>query len=495
VKLLSFISLATIMLALAACETQPEAVAPTAPWIAATTTFTPGTPPPDSLVDRYRTVARTIIDYAHDDRGAYEKLSTLTTTIGHRLSGSPELDKAIAWAAQTMKDDGLDVHTEKVMIPHWVRGAESAAIVASVAGTTPHPLHLIGLGGSVATPKGGITAPLVVVHDWKELEAKGDAAKGAIVLFNTPMPPYNDTDGPGYGKAVAYRWAGPSAAAKHGAIGMLIRSVTERSLSTPHTGSTGYADGVPKIPAAALTIEDAELLDRLSQRGPVSVHLELDEQQLPDVESANVIGDLRGSDKPDEIVVIGGHIDSWDVGQGAQDDGGGITMMMEVLRVLKQLHLQPHRTIRAVMFVNEENGVRGGKAYAEAHKDELAKTVMALESDSGAFAPQGFVVGHVDKDATQRVLDRVAAIATLLGSIRATRVRARGETGTDVDPMKPAGVPQLGLWVDMRHYFDYHHTEADTLDKVDPQELADCVAAVAVLAYVVADMPDRLDSK
>jgi carboxypeptidase Q len=489
------VKLLPIMLALAACEAAPQAVAPTAPWIADTASFKPGTPPPDSLVDQYRTVARTIVDFAHTDRGAFEKLSTLTTTIGHRLSGSPELDKAIAWAAQTMKDDGLDVHTEKVMIPHWVRGAESGAIVASAAGTSPHALHLIGLGGSVSTPKGGITAPVVVVHDWKELEAKGDAAKGAIVLFNTPMPAFTEADGAGYGKVVGYRFGGPSAAAKHGAVGMLLRSVTERSLSTLHTGATGYADGVPKIPAAALTIEDAELLDRLSQRGAVSVHLELDEQQLPDVESANVIGELRGSDKPDEVVVIGGHIDSWDVGQGAHDDGTGITMMMEVLRVMKQLHLQPHRTIRAVLFVNEENGVRGAKGYAEAHKDELAKTVMALESDSGGFAPQGFVVAHADKDATQRVLDRVAAIATLLGSIRATRVRAGGETGTDVDPMKPAGVPQVGLWVDTRHYFDYHHTEADTLDKVDPQQLADCVAAVAVIAYVVADMPDRLDSK
>jgi carboxypeptidase Q len=484
--------LALIVL-LAACEPAAGPGAPAPAWIADTGTFTPGTLPSSSgLADRYRSVAQKIIDYAHADRGAYAKLSTLTDTIGHRLAGSPELDKAIAWAAQTMKDDGLDnVHTEKVMVPHWQRGAEAGAIITPTA----RALHLIGLGGSVATPKGGITAPLVVVHDWKELEAKGEAVKGAIVLYDVAMPAFTDSDGAGYGKVVPYRFGGASAAAKLGAVGMLIRSVTARSLSTPHTGALGYVDNVPKIPAAAVTVEDAELLDRLAQRGPVSVHLALDEQQLPDVESANVIGELRGSDKPDEIVVIGGHIDSWDVGQGAQDDGAGIVMMMETLHVLKQLHLQPHRTIRAVLFVNEENGVRGAKAYAEAHKDELAKTVMALESDSGGFAPQGFMVGHEDPGAAKRLVDRVAEIATLLGSIRATRVRDSGGGGTDVEPMKPAGVPQVGLWVDTEHYFDYHHTDADTLDKVDPQELADCVAAVAVIAYVAADMQDRLDAK
>ena len=477
---------------LAACEPEPAPVSPAPGWIADTSTFTPGTPPPYSLADRYRGVAQKIVDYARTDRGAYAKLSTLTDTIGHRLAGSPELDKAIAWAAQTMKDDGLDnVHTEKVMVPHWVRGAESGAILAP----TSRALHLIGLGGSVSTPKGGVTAPLVVVHDWKELEAKGESVKGSIVLYDVPMPAYTDADGAGYGKVVPFRFGGPSAAAKLGAVAVLVRSVTARSLSTPHTGATAYADGVPKIAAAAVTVEDAELLDRLAQRGPVSVHLDLSEQQLPDVESANVIGELRGTDKPDEVVVIGGHIDSWDVGQGASDDGTGIVMMMETLRVLKQLHLQPHRTIRAVLFVNEENGVRGAKAYAEAHKDELAKTVMALESDSGGFAPQGFMVGDEDPAAAKRLVDRVAAIATLLGGIRATRVRDSGGGGTDVEPMKPAGVPQVGLWVDTRHYFDYHHTDADTLDKVDPQELADCVAAVAVIAYIAADLPDRLDAK
>jgi Zn-dependent M28 family amino/carboxypeptidase len=476
------------LVVLAACVPAAQEAKPPA-WVSDTRPYVPRTG--SVLADRYRDVAAKILAAAHADRGAYDKLEQLTDRIGHRLAGSPELERAIPLLVGMMQTDGLDAHSEKVMVPHWVRGPEDAALVTPIA----RPIVLIGLGGTVATPKAGITAPVVVVHDWKELDAKRDAIAGSIVLYNTPMPAYSDEKGAGYGETVGYRTAGPSRAAKYGAVATLVRSVTARALRLPHTGALDYDNKLPKIPAAAVTIEDADLIDRLAAAGPVSVHLHLESQQLPDAESANVIGELRGSDKPDEVVVIGGHIDSWDVGQGAQDDGAGITIMMEVLRVLKQLHLQPHRTIRAVLFVNEENGTRGAKGYAEAHKDELAKTVMALESDSGGFAPQGFVVGHADKDATQRVLDRVAAISTLLGSIRATRVRARGETGTDVDPMKPAGVPQVGLWVDTRHYFDYHHTEADTLDKVDPQELADCVAAVAVLAYVVADMPDRLDSK
>jgi len=479
--------LALLAVLVAACD--PPPVAPTPAWVSDTSSFAPSTAQTAAIADRYRATALRIIAAARADRGAYDKLATLTDTIGHRLAGSPELDRALAWAAQAMKDDGLVVHTEKVMVPHWVRGAEEGAIVAPTA----RALHLIGLGNSVGTPKGGVTAPLVVVHDWKELAAKQDAVKGAIVLYDVAMPAYTEQDGPGYGKTVGYRFAGPSAAAKLGAVGVLMRSVTARSLSTPHTGATGYADGVPKIAAAAITVEDAELLDRLAARGPVTVHLQMDEQQLPDVESANVIGELPGKDKPDEVVVIGGHIDSWDVGQGAHDDGAGIVTMMETLRVLKQLGLQPRRTIRAVLFVNEENGTRGAKAYAQDHAAELPKTVLALESDTGGFEPRGFFVAHKDKAASTRVLRRIADIATLLGPIGATRAQ-ESPGGTDIEPMEPSGVPQVGLWVDMRTYFDYHHTDADTLDKVDPQQLADDVAAVAVLAYVVADLPDRVDA-
>jgi carboxypeptidase Q len=272
-----------------------------------------------------------------------------------------------------------------------------------------------------------------------------------------------------------------------------MRSVTARSIATLHAGAMGYDEGTTKIPAAAVTVEDAELLDRLAKRGPVSVHLHMEDQMLPDVESANVIGELVGKDKPDEIVAIGGHLDSWDVGQGAHDDGAGIVTMLHAAKLLKQLGLQPRRTIRVVFWVNEENGVRGAKAYAETHKDELAKHVLAVESDTGGFAPQGFRATHKDPAAASRMVARIAEIATLLQPIHATRVK-QGDAGTDVEPMEAAGVPQVGLAVDTSTYFDYHHTDADTLDKVDPQELADDAVAMAVLAYVVADLPDRIDA-
>ena len=478
-----------IVLALASCiDRMYEAKTPD--WVNDTSGYA-GTPRPStSLADRYHDVAAKIIAAARADRGAYDKLSELTDRVGHRLAGSPELDRAIAWAAGAMKADGLAVHTEKVMVPHWARGAEDAAVTAPIE----RPLSIIGLGGTVATPKGGVTAPLVVVHDWKELEAAGDRAKGAIVLYDVAMPAWTEEHGSGYGQVVEYRFGGASRAAKLGAVGVLMRSVTAHSLHTPHTGAMGYEDGVAKIPAAAITVEDAELLARLAAKGAVSVHLRLESQQLPDVESANVIGELRGRDKPDEIVVIGGHIDSWDVGQGAHDDGAGCVTMMEAVRVLAQLGLAPRRTIRVVLFTNEENGTRGAKGYAEQHKSELANTVLAIESDSGGFSPRGFSVGHKDPEATKRLHARFAEIATLLRPIGANRV-TEGHGGTDIGPMTPAGVPQIGLDVDNRTYFDIHHTEADTLDKVDPAQLALDVAAVAVVAYIAADAPDRLDAR
>ncbi|HEY5949236.1 MAG TPA: M20/M25/M40 family metallo-hydrolase [Kofleriaceae bacterium] len=453
------------------------------------TTSPGGASSPAPVVAGYREVAAKLISTARADHAAYDKLAYLTDQIGNRLAGSQQLDKAIAWAAQSMKDAGLDVRTEKVMVPHWVRGAEEATVTAPV----DRRLHLLALGGSVATPKGGITAPIVVVHDWKELDVKADQIKGAIVVYNVAMPAWTPEHGAGYGKTVEYRWGGASQAAKRGAVASLVRSVTAKSLSTPHTGSMGYDKDSPKIPSAAISVEDAELLDRLSKDNKVTVHLRLEPQQMPDVESANVIGELRGREKPDEVVVIGGHIDSWDVGQGAHDDGAGVVTMMQALMVIKQLGLTPRRTIRVVLFTNEENGVRGAKAYAEEHKAELANTVLAVEADSGGFAPRGFDVGHKDAGAAKRVRARLTEVAALLAPL-GKLVVGEGHGGTDIEPMQSAGVPQVGLDVDGRSYFDYHHTEADTLDKVDPQDLADIVAAVAVLAYVVADLPDRVDA-
>jgi Zn-dependent M28 family amino/carboxypeptidase len=476
------------LVVIAACT--PEPVEPRTPdWVSDTRSFGSAAPVSATIADRYREAAAKILGAARADRGAYVKLSELTDKIGHRLAGSPELDRAVAWAAQAMKDDGLDVHTEKVMVPHWQRGAEDGALTAPIA----RPLTLIGLGGTVATPKGGITAPVVVVHDWKELDAKKDKIPGAIVVYDVAMPGFSEEHGSGYGEIVPFRSSGAARAAKLGAVAALVRSVTAHSLRTPHTGAMSYEDGVPKIPAAAITVEDAELIDRLAAKGPVNVRLHLESQVLPDAESANVIGELRGRDKPDEVVVIGGHLDSWDVGQGAHDDGAGCVTMMQAVRMLKQLGLVPRRTIRVVLFTNEENGLRGGKGYATQHADELANHVLAVEADSGGFSPRGFSVGHKDPGAAGRVRARVADLASLVRSLGVTHI-GDGHGGADISPLTPAGVPQIGLEVDNRTYFDVHHTEADTLDKVDPVQLAEDVAVIAVLAYVVADLPDRLDA-
>lgn len=461
--------------------------ASTPAWVNDTSSLEPGTPTP--LANKYRATADKIIAHARADRGAYAKLAELTDKIGNRLAGSAALDRAIAWAAQTMKDDGIDVRTEKVMVPHWSRGIEMGSITTPIA----RDLHVLGLGGSVATPRGGITAPVVVVHNWDELDQKREQVKGAIVVYNVAMPAWTEEHGSGYGATVQYRGNGASRAAKYGAVAALVRSVTARSLSTPHTGAMRYDADLPKIPTASISVEDAELLDRLAKKGPVSVYFRLDAQTFPDAESANVIGELRGSELPDEYVVIGAHLDSWDVGQGAQDDGAGVVTMMQTLKTLKALGLTPRRTIRVVLFTNEENGLRGGRAYAADHAAELPKTVLALESDSGCFAPRGFEVAHKDPAAASRASARVAEIASLLHSFGATHVETSSGGGADISPMQAAGVPALGLDVDGRLYFDYHHTEADTLDKVNPAHLADMVAATAVLAFVVADMPGRVD--
>jgi len=467
----------------------PTAGASTTPSALPAAATRPAPPTSGSLAERYREPVAKIVDTAHADRGAFKKLAYLTDHIGNRLAGSPQLDRAIAWAARTMKDDGLAVRTEKVMVPHWVRGAEGGELLTPVA----RPLHVLGLGGTVGTPKGGVTGPVVVVHSWEELDAKRDAVKGAIVLYDVAMPAWTEEKGSGYGETVRFRGGGASRAAKLGAVAVLVRSVTARSLSTLHTGALNYDKDAARIPALAVTVEDSALIARLAAEGPVTARLHSEAQTLPDVESANVIGELRGRDKPDEIVVIGGHIDSWDVGQGAHDDGAGAVTMMHALATIKKLGLRPRRTIRVVLFTNEENGLRGGRAYAETHAAELPRTVLAVESDSGGFAPRGFSVQAKPEEAQDRMKARVTDFIALLAPISATRVTT-GHGGADIGPMAASGVPLIGLDTDGRTYFDYHHTDADTLDKVDPAALADDVAAVAALAYVVADMPERLDA-
>jgi carboxypeptidase Q len=439
----------------------------------------PPLPPPRVKVEDYRERASRIIGAALTSDVAYKRLAWLADRIGNRLSGSESLRRAIEWAASEMKHDGLeDVHAEKVMVPHWVRGEESLELVEPVRKS----LAMLGLGDSVGTSAEGVTAEAVVVHDFDELERLGERLRGKIVVYNVPFT--------NYGATVQYRSSGPSRAARYGAVAAIVRSVTPVSLQSPHTGALRYDEAQPKIPAAAVTIEGAEMLERMQQRGEhPRLHLKMSAHFLPDAESANVVAEIKGREKPDETVVIGGHIDSWDVGQGAQDDGGGIIATWEAVRLLKQLGLRPRRTVRVVLFTNEENGARGGAAYAEAHKSELAGHVLAIESDSGVFRPTGF--GLSEKATPQARADFVE-IAKLLTGLRADRINPDGE-GTDISPMMDAGVTGASLDVDGTHYFDIHHTQADTFDKVNPQELASCVAALAVMAYVVADMPERLD--
>jgi carboxypeptidase Q len=435
-------------------------------------------PPPTVKIDRYRAAAARIIGAALTSDHAYARLAHLTDHIGNRISGSQNLERAIAWAITEMKRDGLDnVRTEKVMVPHWVRGEESLEMLAPV----PRKLQMLGLGNSVGTPAEGITAEAVVVRSFDELDRLGEQVRGKIVVYNAPFV--------NYGATVEYRLRGASRAARYGAVAALVRSITPVSLQTPHTGAMNYDPEQPKIPVAAVTIEVAQFLQRMNDRGDhPRLKLKMEAKFLPDAESANVIAEIKGSEKPDEVIVIGGHFDSWDVGQGAHDDGGGCIVAWETVRLLKELGLRPRRTIRVVLWTNEENGLRGGTAYHDAHKAEIAKHILAIESDSGVYRPEGF--GLVDT-APLQVRSNLLEIAKLLSGIGADQIAADGG-GADISPMMHDGVAGASLDVDGTHYFDIHHTHADTLDKVNPRELALCVATMAVMAYTVADMPESL---
>jgi len=425
-------------------------------------------------LDQYRDPAARLIGEAVGSTFAWQRLALLTDTIGNRLSGTPALDKAIAWAVDEMKKDGLeDVHTEAVMVPKWVRGAESAEIVEPAR----HQIVMLGLGDSVGTPAAGLQADVLVVHSFEELDANAAHARGKIVLFNVPFT--------NYGETVRFRSQGPSRAARHGAVAVLVRSVGNPGLRTPHTGALQYAADAPKIPAAAIALEDAERLQRMTDRGGrVVVRLKMEAHLDGDVPSANVVGEIRGREKPDEVVVVSGHLDSWDVGAGATDDGGGCVVTWEALRIMKKLSLRPRRTVRVVLWTNEENGGRGGLGYRDQHRAALAKHVLMLESDGGVFRPLGF--GFTGSDAAR---ETVKTIATLLSGIAADQISSGGG-GADIGPsMQEAHVPGMSLEVDDAKYFLIHHTPADTIDKIDPVEMAKCAAAVAVMAYVVADLP------
>jgi len=435
----------------------------------------PATPAEAPDVSTYREVAERVIAAARKDGRAWERLAELTDTFGHRLSGSPQLEAALRWAEAGMKADGLEnVRLEPVDVPHWVRGRESLDLVEPAGGD----LVVLGLGGSVGTPEDGLTAELLPVASFDDLESKAAQAKGRIVLFNVPFTDYRQT--------VRYRGAGASRAAKLGAVAILLRSVGLPGLRTPHTGQMNYEDGVAKIPAAAIPFEDAQRLQRIADRGQrVVVRLRMEARQLPDAPSANVVAEWKGREHPEEVVVLGGHIDSWDVGTGAMDDGGGSMVAWEAARLLKSLGLRPRRTVRVVLFTNEENGLKGGLSYRDRHQQETH--AAAIETDSGVFKPEGF--GFTGTDRARAV---VKAVAALLSPIGATGVGADGG-GADIGPLVRAqGVPSLSLDVEGSRYFEFHHTPADTLERLDPAHVADCAASLAVMAYVLADLPERL---
>jgi hypothetical protein len=446
-----------------------------------------------TLPAKYSAAANRLIVAALADNTGYQNLSYLTDRIGHRLSGSPSLEKAVDWSVAQMKAAGLsNVRKIPAKVPHWIRGRESAELLSPAA----TPLHMIGIGMSVGTPPEGITANAVVVSSFDELAALGVSVRGKIVVFNEPYE--------SYGTTVAYRAFGASRAAALGAVAVLVRSVTPLAMQQPHTGALLYDEQQPKIPAACISIEDALLLHRLQKAGaPLRIHLSMEAHLAPDAESADVVGDLPGSEHPEEVVVVGGHLDSWDVGQGAQDDGSGVMASLQAVALIKKLGLRPRRTIRVVFWVNEENGSRGAAAYRAWIGDQIRNHVAAIEMDGGAERPTGFgyatfipVRGQTNKPPArnpdmQQSFALCEQIGQLLKPIDAALVRPAGG-GEDILPLTREGVPSFSPINVNAHYFDWHHTVTDTLDKVDPQDFNRNIAVLAVWSYVLADMPRRL---
>jgi len=435
------------------------------------------TPSRQSWLDPYRETTARLIQAATGDSFAWRRLAELTDTYGARLSGSANLDRAIAWAVETMRRDGLEgVHTEPVMVPRWVRGQESAEIV----NPPKHPLAMLGLGGSIATPPGGVEADVVVVGSFDELRSRAADVKGRIVLFNVPFTIYGDT--------VAYRTGGARAASQLGAVASLVRAIGPTGLRTPHTGSVQYGQGIPAIPAASIAAEDADRIARLTARGVrVRVRLTMEARSEPEVESANVVGEIRGRERPEEIVLLGGHLDSWDVGAGASDDGVGCIVTWEAARLMAQLGIRPRRTVRIVLWTNEENGLRGATAYAARHAAHAGNYVFALESDSGVFEP-----ARLGFSGSSHARNLIREIASLLAPLGMGEVVAGGG-GADIGPIAQAGnAPLMAYLGNPAKYFTIHHTPGDTVDRIAPEEVSKAAAAIAVIAYVVAEMPERL---
>ena len=432
----------------------------------------------------YRDAASRIIGAALTSDRAYDRTAYLADAYGPRFTGTPALEGAIDWILDAMRADGLEnVRGQPVAVPVWVRGNESATLVLP---TGDVDLPMLGLGGSVGTPPGGLEAEVLVVGSFGELASRAGEAEGRIILFDVPFTTY--------GQTVQYRVGGADAASRAGAVASLVRSVGPSGLSTPHTGTMRYAEGVRRIPHAALTLEAAETLRRIQDRGerPV-VRLTMGAASLEDGVSRNVIGEVVGRETPDEVVVLGGHIDSWDVGQGVHDDLAGCVVTWEAVNLLNELGLRPRRTVRVVLWTAEEIGIWGGEAYRDS-LEGVANVQLALESDSGLFEPVGFGYSGAG-NGREMLAERVEPLVRSLlldGSSAGPAGITEGGGGADIGPMMRDGVPGMSLRTDNGDYFVYHHTPADTMDKLDPDHVARAVAATAVLIYVAAEMPERL---
>jgi carboxypeptidase Q len=427
---------------------------------------------------------------ALNDDYAYRQLAHLTENIGPRPTGSVQARAAAEYVAGELRKLGLDVRLEPVTVPHWVRGAETAALVeypAMVPGTT-QKIVLTALGGSSSTPADGLTADVVVVNTFDELTALGhDKVAGKIVLFNEIFDKQKAAAGQAfsaYGEAVRYRGAGPKAAVDLGAAAALVRSVGSADYRLPHTGFSFPAG----IPSGAVTAEDADLIAHLASQGKVRMHLTLTPQKLPDETSYNVIGDLKGSEHPEQVVVVSGHLDSWDLGTGAIDDGAGVVVAMETAEILQRLHLRPARTLRVIAWMDEETGGSGSQAYTKEFSGDFSHYNAAIESDSGAAHPLGFEI-----KSTAAAAEMLRPVQSVLLSMGANILHSSSYApGADITAMSDAGVPAFGLMQDGRTYFNYHHTAADTLDKVVPVELRENAAAMAVMGYALTNMKDQL---
>lgn len=424
---------------------------------------------------------RTIYDEALTNGKSYENLKYLCKNIGHRLSGSENADKSVKWTKKLMEEYGFDnVYLQEVMVPHWVRGEKESAKITGSKSLGEKPLRICALGGSVSCTE-GITAEVIEVKNFEELKSHGEEKiKGKIVFFNRPMNQNHINAFEAYGGAVDQRGMGAAESAKYGAVGTLVRSMALRHDDYPHTGALRYYDSIPKIPAAAVSTNDAETLSKLlKEEKSVKVFMKMSCQTLEDAKSYNVIGEIKGSEFPDEIIVVSGHLDSWDAGEGAHDDGAGCMQSVEVLRLFKALGIKPKRTIRAVMYMNEENGLRGAKKYAENAKATGEKHIAAIESDAGAFSPRGFGI-----DAVKEKTEKVMKWKPLLEEFGLPELEL-GHSGADIHQLKSAETALFGLFPDSQRYFDYHHANTDVFEAVNRRELELGGAAMAALVYLI----------